>query len=426
MKLARECDVLVAGGGSAGFAAAVNAARTGARTLLIERGGMLGGMATGSLVHSVCGLYRLGDHARMEPVNPGFPMEFAWRLVDSGGSEGPVRMGRVDVLPHTPAYFAALCDRMVRECPNLEVWSHSPMSQAHGTNSVELVTGTCHGRRFEVEAKQVIDTTGDAVVAAAFSGVTEMAPSVRLERPAFIFFLHGVDVALLDGDGRVRLAHHLVEAVRSRQLDEGALGAQFRVTGRGSEVSITIDFAAAGDYDPTDPAWISQLEAEGRSLAVALTRHLKREEKAFAHAHVAAFPSRIGVRESRRVVGRTVVTGTDVLEGTVPDDTVAWGAWPMETRDRHPARGVARGGGEESVDGRALPVERPRRAGVVARDRHVSRHRGRGGRGGGAGGGGIGTGRCPGAREAFPVTAEYTEYPERYPSGPEQLAHLFA
>src|SRR5687767_138276 len=96
----KEPDVIVAGGGAAGLAAAIAAARTGAETLLIERTGSLGGMVSASLVHSICGLYPLapkGDGV-LPFANPFFPAEFATRLCREGGANGPHRMGRVDVL----------------------------------------------------------------------------------------------------------------------------------------------------------------------------------------------------------------------------------------------------------------------------------------------------------------------------------------
>lgn len=55
----RRFDATVAGGGSAGLATAITSARGGARTLLFERHGFMGGMGTASLVHSFCGLYLL-------------------------------------------------------------------------------------------------------------------------------------------------------------------------------------------------------------------------------------------------------------------------------------------------------------------------------------------------------------------------------
>src|SRR5215213_10015788 len=126
-----KCDVLVAGGGSAGLAAAVSAARCGVHTVLLERHGCLGGMAPAALVHSICGLYRLPQNGSA-PVfaNHGFAREFANRLLESGGASGPVRMGRVDVLLQQPTAFASMADVIARETPNLEVRFHTELMAA--------------------------------------------------------------------------------------------------------------------------------------------------------------------------------------------------------------------------------------------------------------------------------------------------------
>ena len=103
MKKIIRCEVLVVGGGSAGVAAAVAAARSGASTILVERSGGLGGMVHLALVHSICGLYHLADQPDWAFSNPGFAVEFAQRLLASGSASGPFRMGRVDLLLHEPA-----------------------------------------------------------------------------------------------------------------------------------------------------------------------------------------------------------------------------------------------------------------------------------------------------------------------------------
>ena len=91
-----SCEVVVAGGGSAGLSAAIAAARAGAETLLIERGGMLGGMGSSAFVHTICGLYEIRDAPGAIFANEGFPPEFAKRLIGcgrgkSGSSDGPPR-----------------------------------------------------------------------------------------------------------------------------------------------------------------------------------------------------------------------------------------------------------------------------------------------------------------------------------------------
>ena len=102
-------DVAVIGGGSAGLAAAVSAARKGARVLLVERHGYLGGMGTASLVHTFCGLYLMRDEPGAVLANPGFASEMAERMIAATGI-GPQRMGRVDVLPQHPVEFARIAD----------------------------------------------------------------------------------------------------------------------------------------------------------------------------------------------------------------------------------------------------------------------------------------------------------------------------
>src|SRR5258708_19425373 len=76
-QIVAEADVVVVGGGAAGLAAAVSAARAGARTALIERYGFLGGMATAGMVSTVCGLYLTPAAAPAGPPKPGLPHDVA-------------------------------------------------------------------------------------------------------------------------------------------------------------------------------------------------------------------------------------------------------------------------------------------------------------------------------------------------------------
>ena len=323
-------DVIVAGGGSAGLAAAVAAARIGARTLLVERYGSLGGMATAALVHSICGLYRLPleKNAPSALANDGFAAEFARRLCATGGAQGPVRMGRVDVLLHRPAAFARIADRIVRETAGLTVSLHTEIVSA----DADSATLTCRGISREVRATAWVDATGDGVLATLRGAASEIETSAHLQRPAFIFALGNTDPALLDDNGRLRLARRIVEAVRAGRLPASALGTHFRASPQHGEAFVTIDLSGGQEFDPLDALSLSNLETDGRELAESIVAFLQ-EDAAFARCYVAAWPSRAGVRESRRIVGRYRLETADVETGAQFDDAVAFAAWPMELRE---------------------------------------------------------------------------------------------
>jgi hypothetical protein len=340
-------DVLVAGGGSAGLAAAVSAARAGAQTLLLERGGSLGGTVTASLVHSICGLYLLSEEPEAVMAHTGFAEEFAARLLANGGATGPHRMGRVDVLLQKPTAFAVLADELCEREPNLTVRLHTELFAANvagGANfgrAITAVETVCRGQREVIAAKAFVDTTGDAALAHLAGAECEMA--LTLQRPAFIFALGGVAHSVLAAEGRMQLSQRLVAGHRSGVLPAGVLGAHFRAARGGSaawptgEVFVTIDLddpPDAAPYDPTQPDSLSALERYGRHLAHTLTGFLVANGKGFENAYISAFPARVGIRESRRICGETRIETEHIVSGATFEDAVALSTWPIEMRDR--------------------------------------------------------------------------------------------
>jgi len=329
-----DCDVLVIGGGSAGLAAAVAAARAGARTLLVERQGMLGGMATASLVHSICGLYLVREEPGAVYANVGFAPEFAGRLMAMGGAVGPTRMGRVEVLLHSPPVFAAVADAFVQEQAGLQVRLLTEVTQVRGAGRrIQAVELACRGMTETVTVRAVVDASGDAMGAFLSGAAWEQAPAEQLQRPAYICAIQGVDTAFLEGDGKLHLAHQLVKGVRAGALPSGALGVAFRCNGLPGQVFATIDLEGGTlgrGYDPLAPECLTALEMSGRQIALAVVGFLQREVAAFRGCFIGAFPARVGVRESRRVVGRYQIQEADVAGGARFDDAVAVASWPME------------------------------------------------------------------------------------------------
>lgn len=323
-----KADVLVIGAGSAGLAAAVAAARAGARTVLVERHGFAGGMGTASLVHTFCGLYlQDGD----EPVwsNPGTLAEEIGRRMEMATGLGPVRAGRVWFLPQHPVVFAGLADALLREA-GVEVLFHCELIALEPGWRARVL---CRGAGMDIEARAVVDASGDAVAAAAMGVGHAMTDATSLQRPAYVCGVQGVRGGI-DGLG---LAGRIIDGIRAGDLPGAATGMHFRASGRPGEVFATLDLAGVerGAYDPTDPRCLAALEATGREVAMAVVACLQRTAPGWEGAFISHWPARAGVRESRRWLGEAVLTGEDVMAGRRFADEVAVASWPLELRETH-------------------------------------------------------------------------------------------
>lgn len=329
----RGFDVVVIGGGSAGLAAALAAAREGAATLLIERYGYLGGMGTASLVHTFCGLYLLRDEPGAVLANAGIPAEIA-ALMTAATGIGPVRMGRVDVLPQHPVEFARIADELVAAEPRLEVRLHTEVAgvarDAQGWD-IRLV-GRAGDRA--VSARSLVDASGDAAVAGWLGEGFVMESAMHLQRPAYVFGVRRPCGVLEEFP--LRTSALLVEGVRAGAVHEDALGLCFRSSGRAGEIFGSLDLTGGNttrDFDPLDAACLGALETRGRKIAADAVRWLAERDEVWRGCYISHWPVRAGVRESRRWIGEYVLTGQDLLAGRRFEDEVALATWPMEFRE---------------------------------------------------------------------------------------------
>lgn len=335
MSSPQKIDTLVVGGGTAGIAAAVSASRMGAKTLLVERRSALGGMASNALVHTLCGLYLLRDD-ETRPLaysNEGFPREFAESLIAAGGASAPMRMGKLDVLPHRPIALAAVADDITRRTPNLTVLLHTDLTGIESASGqIQAAHLQSRGSVFEVEVKSLIDASGDAEAAALAGAEFECAPPDRLQRPAYIFGIGGADESALEGDARLKLAHHLSGAVTSGYLPPEALGVAFRYGMSQSEIWATLDLQA-DPYDPCSPECLTRVESCGRRVALEIIRFLRSHAAGFENSRIICTPAQAGIRESRRVLGVGCLTEEDILQGRTGKEPVAFASWPLELRE---------------------------------------------------------------------------------------------
>ena len=323
-------DVVVVGGGAAGLAAAVAAGSAGARTALVERYGFLGGMATAGMVSTICGLYHGSPSGSPEPLNEGFAETFARRLAIMPGCQKPVRRGRTFVLPYTPFAFACVADELVASTPEVDVYLHAYLGgvdAAHGR--IGALRISTWERTVELRAAVVADTSGDGVVARQAGATTETAPLSDRQLPALVFVLQHADTEALGAGARLALLRTVVAAERDGLLPKGASNLTLGLSSQPGEVIGKLALAGVTDdlAEPRD--FLTAAEQEGRRRVLAVTEFLK-TLPAFGRAFVSHVAAQVGVRESRRVVGRYQLTRDDVLSGRKFDDAVARASWPIE------------------------------------------------------------------------------------------------
>src|SRR5262249_18720998 len=132
------------------------------------------------------------------------------------------------------------------------------------------------------------------------------------------------------GFARLQLSVATAGAVRAHVLPPACESVLLRPGPRPDEVYVTLNVARPPHWDPLDETGVAALEIASREAATALVAYLRETKPAFRDARLLAWPRRLGIRETRRVDGRAVVTRDDVLAGRVRDDEVARSTWPIE------------------------------------------------------------------------------------------------
>jgi len=328
-------DVIVAGGGSAGVAAAVGASRMGARTLLVERYGFLGGAATTSMVLTYCGFYT-GGNAPVRTIG-GVGWELLLALRDMGFGINPIRSksGNQIITIDVEALKVAL-DRMVLS-HGIDLLLHTRLVAAtRGEQGVASLTLADHNGLREVSAGAFVDASGEACLA-AFASVPMSQPGgvgAHLQPASFPMRIDGVPPGVQFD--RAKMTTLVADYNRTAELpipraDGGVL---MRMPVSEDIWWMTVDL----DTDGVSGADLSRVETAARERAWRYMDVL-RKHPGFERAHLAATGPQIGVRESRRPRSVADVTGAQARDGLRHAESIARASWPMEV---HVAPGVQR------------------------------------------------------------------------------------
>lgn len=321
-----ECDVLVCGGGTAGFVAALAAARSGAKTMLVERYGYIGGSLINGAgpLHSFFNLYKAFPNAEKIQVIRGIPQEIVTRMQEAGASPGHLEQdkgGSYDSMITLMDWeeFKDLAFTMLEEC-NVKVLLHTMVVGAvmDGDCIKGVVIEGKSGREV-IEAKAVIDTTGDGDIA-AFAGA-DFIKKHDTTTAGFPFGMTGVDMErlvaflkendmvtqLIEGDKGsdidhiIRLGFDLHKIpLFAEFMDKSGMWGPLGFSLHENNYSY-INSATLRSVDATDTEALSEAEITLRHQAMTLSRMLREHIPGFEKAYVSWTPASIGVRYTRVV-----------------------------------------------------------------------------------------------------------------------------
>jgi FAD dependent oxidoreductase len=319
-------DVIVAGGGSAGVAAAVGAGRAGARTLLIERGPCLGGAATLRNVVTYCGLFTRDS----EQVVFGIADEVVSQLKSVDAVSDPRRFNAVTVV-FDPESVKVVLDRLCEEA-GVEVRLHSLLIGARTSGDrITAVEIADHEGTHRFTADAFVDATGDADLAQHAAADVRYGTDGWVQNGSLGVRFGGIEP---HAEVTTRTVGDAVRAAKARGVEnliaEAGLIARMPISGD------VIAYMVDEGYDARSAADTSRAEIHARLQAQSYLQAIRTIPGA-EHAYIVTTGPELGTRESRHIITRHHLREDDILNPGTTEDAVAIGAWPMEC---HPGPGI--------------------------------------------------------------------------------------
>lgn len=349
-----DVDVLVVGGGPAGVGAAIGAAQTGASVFLVEEMGAFGGMWTQGLVITLAGYNSWLQPDRVRVVD-GVGGDWLRRATAIGGA--------VDhdgwVISTDPEKMKLVADEMLQEAGVdflLHVLATYPIVENNTVTG--CIIETREGRQV-VRAKVTVDATGNGDVVARSGDDWEKGDTLQpMTLPMYISNVRTVPGIDASEPARIRTGpeagdldqYGMDDAEAARQdviidrqpMRDAKNRGELPVFGGpwfgGLEKDVVWVNSVRVIGDATDNRDLTHAEVQGRRDAFAIYDYLRENVDGFEESRLQQTAPTIGIRETRRLVGVTTLTGDEVRAAAQPEDSIALGAWPI---DVHPIDGHA-------------------------------------------------------------------------------------
>ena len=326
--------MVVVGGGTSGFIAATAVARTGARTILLERFGYLGGCTT---TPYNTGLSSFFDSDGNQIIR-GIPWEFLKRMEE----DGQCLIGEGGKNQLWPVWTRKVALDMVQEAGVkllLYTWASGVVVD---DGVMRGVTVQNKGGRGVIPARAFVDASGDADLAAFAGAPFEMTEVDELQQVSCDYIACGVDADRVERWareheeelGRVGGLDHQtrpsgVQPMLTIVIPKGVVDSQGVMTRRGVMPTVklciyreAVRIQGNVEIDPLDPDALTRAEVDGLRGALEHLEYLRSTIPGFESAFVVA-QSHLGVRETRRILGDYVITIDDLKNQARFEDVVA-------------------------------------------------------------------------------------------------------
>lgn len=335
-----EVDVLVAGGGAAGVAAAEAAGARGQSVMIVERYGFLGGAAVAGLSGTVCGMYLASEKNKFpEQLVYGFADRFCQELKKRHGLTEPQIYGKTWVLTHDPLVWREAAESFLLQA-GVEILYHTNITGVIKENDafMGVIIDTKAGRA-AIHAKILIDATGDADLVYRAGLSVFIGENGKVQSPTMIFRLSGVDIEkFIASWGTDTISPPAItEKINSMRSHFGKNLPRNKIwvfpTPRSGELLVNatlIKGIKQRDLDVILPKDYTEAEILGRRQVRAYEEFFQKNIDGCEESFVNDTAIETGIRQTRSIVGRTMLTNQQVLHRQKRSDGIAKSSWPIE------------------------------------------------------------------------------------------------
>lgn len=317
-------DVVVVGGGSSGIAAAVGAAKLGARTLLLERNPYLGGQVTNCGIPTYDGFFTRGEP--FEQVVGGVGQQVIDILSQTGGCDKPRRSpwGNVMLPVNNEAVKVAL-DRCIEDS-GAEYLLYVRVAGANvADGKIQALTCLDDNSSFTVSASAFVDATGECNLATLAGGEVFTPTPEEMQVGTLLARYGGVpkDTTFSTQDIKQAIACAKAAGIGPMSKESGLI---MRITGSEDVVVMLANERVNG----LDAGSLTKAEMAARKQVMAYLQAFRRFLPGFEHAYINQSGPQIGIRETRHTIGDYTISRDDVVQAKRHHDAVARGCWPVE------------------------------------------------------------------------------------------------